>query len=229
MRTKEGSMPHTESRYMQSLGFNDGRIFCGPGDAIAVGSVAAPVVVRNAAGDWVLQRTAAGAETINITINMTQQLLRRTGFFEDLQELFGGTGIAGSAAPQGRPDTIGAMNTGQWITPRTAFKLKGVKFLSIDAIYRVTVVNLTTNTIRMDQTLLANNVAPAITPVLAPLGIPTVVQANPYVSITPLPVAQQIYRITPDQELWVEMTAVMANTGVLAFYGFDVQMEFNFN
>jgi hypothetical protein len=214
---------------MQDLGFTDGRIFCGPGDAIAVGSVAAPIIVRNAAGDWVLQRIAAGAETINIAVNLTQQLLRRTGFFEDLQEQFGGAGIPGSAEYQGRPDTIPSMALGQPITPRTAFKLKGVKYLSIDAIYRVTVVNLTTNTIRMDQTLLVNNVAPAITAVLAPLGIPTVVQANPYVSATPLPIAQQIYRISPDQELWVEMTVVMANTGVLAFYGFDVQMEFNFN
>jgi hypothetical protein len=222
-------MSHSKSRYMQDLGFTDGRVFCGPGDAIAVGSTAAPVVTRNAAGDWTLTRTAAGAETINIAVNMTQQLLRRTGFFEDLQEQFGGAGIPASAEFQGRPDTIPSMALGQPITPRTAFKLKGVKYLSIDAIYRVTVAALTTNTIRMDQTLLVNNVAPAITPILAPLGIPTAPQANPYVIVTPLPVAQQIYRITPDQELWVEMTAVMANTGVLAFYGFDIQMEFNFN
>lgn len=222
-------MPHTRSRYMQDLGLTDARLFCGPGDAIAVGSTAAPIIVRNAAGDWVLSRTSAGAETINIAVNLTQQILRRTGFFEDLQEQFGGAGIAASAEFQGRPDTIGAMNTGQQITPRTAFKLKGVKFLSIDAIYRVTVANLTTNTLRVDQDLQVNNVAPAITAVLAPTGIPTAVQANPYVTVVPLPVAQQIYRISPDQELWIEMTAVMANTGVLAFYGFDVQMEFNFN
>jgi hypothetical protein len=222
-------MPHTESRYMQSLGFPDGRIFCGPGDVVAVGSTAAPVVTRNAVGDWSLTRTSAGAETLNIAINLTQQIIRRTGFFEDLQEQFGGTGIAGSAAPQGRPDTIGAMNTGQWITPRTAFKVKGFKMLSVDVIYRVTVAGLTTNILRVDQTLLVNNVAPAITPVLAPTGIPVATQANPYVANVPLPAAQQIYRILPDQELWIEMTIAIPNTSKLDFYGFDTLLEFNYN
>jgi hypothetical protein len=222
-------MPHTESRYMQSLGFNDARLFAGPGDAIAVGSTAAPVITRNAVGDWSLTRTSAGAETLNIAVNVTQQILRRTGFFEDLQEQFGGAGISASAAPQGRPDTIGAMSTGQWITPRTAFKLKGFKLLSVDAVYRVTVANLTTNTLRVDQTLMVNNVAPAVTAVLAATGIPTVVQANPYVTNVPLPAAQQIYRISPDQELWIEMTVAIPNTSKLDFYGFDMLVEFNFN
>ena len=222
-------MSHSKSRYMQDLGFNDARIFCGPGDVSAIGSVANPILVRNNPGDWVVQRTAAGAETINIAANMTQQILRRTGFFEDLQEQFGGTGIAGSAEYQGRPDTLASMATAQQLTPRTAFKLKGFKILSVDAIYRVTVAALTTNNLRADQTILANNVAPAVTAIIAPTGIPTATQANPYLTTVAFPAAQQIYRISPDQEVWIEMISVMANTGVLAFYGFDVQVEFNFN
>lgn len=223
-------MSHTESRYQMDLGFTDGRIFLGAGDVIAVGSVAAPVVTRNAAGDWSLTRTAAGAETLNIAGNLLQAILRRTGFGEDLQEQFGGAGIAGSAqVQQYRPDVLGAMSAAQQLQPRTALKLKGIKLLSVDSIFRVTVVNLTTNTLRVDNTVFVNNVAPAVTAVLAPTGINTVVQANPYVQNTPLAGAQQIYRITPDQNLWVEMTAVMANTGKLDFYGFDCLCEFNFN
>ena len=222
-------MSHCKSRYMQDLGFNDARVFAGPGDVVAIGSTAAPVVTRNAAGDWSLTRTSAGAETLNIALNFTQQIIRRTGFFEDIQEQFGGSGIFGSAEYQGRPDTLGAMSTGQPITPRTAFKLKGFKLLSIDSIYRVTVANLTTNTIRVDQTLQVNNVAPAVTAVLAATGIPTLVQANPYVSNVALPAAQQIYRITPDQELWIEMTVAIPNTSKLDFYGFDCLVEYNFN
>jgi hypothetical protein len=222
-------MSHTHSRYQQDLGFTDGRIFCGPGDVVAVGSTAAPVVTRNAAGDWSLTRTSAGAETLNIAINLTQQIIRRTGFPEDLQEQFGGAGIAGSADFQGRPDTIPAMNLGQPITPRTAFKVKGFKMLSVDVIYRVTVAGLTTNTLRVDQTLFVNNVAPAVTAVLAPTGIPVATQVNPYVANVPLPAAQQVYRIAPDQELWIEMTIAIPNTSKLDFYGFDSLIEFNFN
>lgn len=226
-------MPHTISRYQQDLGFTDSRVFLGAGDVTVFNSTGVannPVVTRNAAGDWSLTRTAAGAETVSVAGNLLQAVLRRTGFGEDLQEQFGGAGIPASAQVQNyRPDVIGAMSAAQQLQPRTALKLKGVKLLSIDTIFRVTVVNLTTNTLRVDNTVFVNNVAPAVTPVLAPLGINTVVQANPYVQNTPLAGAQQIYRITADQSLWVEMTAVMANTGKLDFYGFDCLCEFNFN
>jgi hypothetical protein len=231
-------MAHTEGRYQQDLGFTDGRIFVGPGDVVAIGSTAAPAVTRNAAGDWSLTRTSAGAETLNIAANLTQAILRRTGFFEDIQNLFGAanpnapaaTAIPGSAQPSPyRPDVIGAMNTAQQIQPRTAFKLKGFKLLSIDAIYRVTVLALTTNTIRVDQDLQVNNTAPAITAILAPTGIPTATQANPYVSNTPLAAGQQIYRVSPDQSLWIEMTVAIPNTSKIDFYGFDCLCEFNFN
>lgn len=231
-------MGHTASRYQQDLGFTDGRIFLGPGDLVVVSSGTVPALTRNAAGDWSLTRTAGGAETISIAANLTQALLRRTGFFEDTQNIFGpanpnspaATAIAGSAqvSPY-RPDVIAAMNTAQEIQPRTAFKLKGFKLLSIDTIYRETVVDLTSINLRVDQALHVNNVAPAITAILAPTLLTAVVQANPYVINTPLAGAQQIYRITPDQELWIEATIVMANTGKIDFYGFDCLMEFNFN
>src|SRR6516162_9898056 len=104
-------MPHTASRYMADLGFTDGRIFLGPGDI--VWDVAAQAsVTRIAAGQWGVLHTT-GANTTNFAGNLTQALLRKTGFFEDLQEQFGGTGIAGRASIPGRPDTFGAMNTGQ--------------------------------------------------------------------------------------------------------------------
>jgi len=226
-------MPHTQSRYQQDLGFTDGRVFLGPGDVVASNSTGAannPVVVRNSAGDWSLTRTAAGAETVSIAANITNALIRRTGFGEDLQEQFGGTGIPGSAQPQVyRPDVIPSMNTAQQLQPRTALKVKGLKLLSIDAIFRVTVVNLTTHTLRVDQTIFVNNVAPAVTAILAPTGLNTVVQANPYVQNLGLAAAQQIYRTLLDQEVWIEATAVMANTGKLDFYGFDCLVEYNLN
>jgi|SRR6267142_366015 len=223
-------MPHTQSRYQQDLGFTDARVFLGPGDVVVSSTAAVPVVTRNAAGDWSLTRTAAGAETISLAANITNAVIRRTGFGEDLQEQFGGTGIPASAQPQVyRPDVIPAMAAAQQLQPRTALKIKGIKLLSFDTIYRNTVVALTTNVVRVDQTLFVNNVAPAITAVLAPTGIATATQANPYVVNTALAAGQQIYRNIVDQEVWIEMTAVMANTGKLDFYGFDCLVEFNFN
>ncbi len=223
-------MPHTQSRYQMDLGFTDGRMFLSPGDLIVVSNAAVPAVTRNAAGDWSLTRTAGAAETISIAANLTNAVIRRTGFGEDLQEQFGGTGIPASAQPQVyRPDVIPAMSAAQQIQPRTALKIKGIKLLSIDTIFRVTVVNLTSHNLRVDQTLFVNNVAPAVTAVLAPTAQNTVVQANPYVQNTALAAGQQIYRNLVDQELWIESTIVMANTGKLDFYGFDCLVEYNYN
>lgn len=222
-------MPHAQSRYQQDLGFTDGRMFLSPGDLIFVATVA-PVVTRNAAGDWSLTRIAAGAETLNIAANLTNAVIRRTGFGEDIQAQFGGTGIPGSAQPQVyRPDVIPAMNTAQQIQPRTALKIKGIKLLSFDTIFRNTVVALTSNNVRVDQALFVNNVAPAVTAILAPTAIATAAQANPYVVNTALAAGQQTYRNLIDQEIWIEATIVMANTGKLDFYGFDCLVEFNYN
>ena len=226
-------MPHTQSRYQQDLGFTDGRMFLSPGDLVAYNTTtpaAPPTVVRNAAGDWILTRTAVAAETISIAANLTNAVIRRTGFGEDLQGQFGGTGIPASAQPQVyRPDVIPAMAAAQQLQPRTALKLKGIKLLSMDSIYRITVVNLTSHNIRVDQTLFVNNVAPAITAVLAPTAQNTVVQSNPYVQNTAIAAGQQIYRNLLDQEVWIEATIVMANTGKIDFYGFDCLVEFNYN
>src|SRR5258707_6389602 len=116
-------MPHTQSRYQQDLGFSDGRVFLGVGDLVP-NSVANGVVTRNAAGDWSVNQAASLA--VIYAGNLTNALIRRTGFGEDIQEQFGGTGIPGSAQPQVyRPDVIPAMNTGQQLQPRTALKLKG--------------------------------------------------------------------------------------------------------
>src|SRR5229473_5306794 len=102
-------MPHTSSRYQQDLGFTDGRVFLGIGDLV---NNANGVVTRNNPGDWSFNQAASLAGIY--AANLTNALIRRTGFGEDLQEQFGGTGIPASAQPQFyRPDVIGSMSTGQ--------------------------------------------------------------------------------------------------------------------
>src|SRR5260221_13722024 len=150
-------MPHTQSRYQQDLGFTDGRVFLGFGDFVWY-VLAQAAVARNAAGNWSINHVAAD-NTTNYAANLTNALIRRTGFGEDLQEQFGGTGIPASAQPQiYRPDVIPAMAAAQQLQPRTALKLKGLKLLSFDVIYLITTAALVAHTCRVDQANFTNNV-----------------------------------------------------------------------
>jgi hypothetical protein len=226
-------MPHTQSRYQQDLGFTDGRIFIGPGDIAVdvVAQVSAVSGTRNAAGDWSINHVAA-ANTTNYAFNLTNVILRRSGFGEDIQEQFGGTGIPGSAQVQVyRPDVIPSMNTAQQLQPRTALKVKGIKLLSFDVIYLITTANLVAHTCRVDQTVFVNNVAKAITSLLASgaNGLQTATQANPYVTNVALAAAAQIYRTGVDTQVWVEISSQTAATSVYQLYGVDCLVEYNYN
>lgn len=231
-------MPHTEGRYMMDLGFTDGRIFCGPGDI--VWDVAAQAgVSRVAAGQWSVAHVAA-ANTTNFAVNVSQALLRRTGFSEDTQNLFGAanpnspaaTAIPASAQIRTyRPDVIGAMNTGQQLQPRTAFKIKGFKLISFDVIYTIGTLALNTHTCRVDQTVYVNNVAAATTNLLASAanGLATATQANPYVTPVTVTPANQAYTNLVDTALWIEVAANAQATTAYALVGIDCIVEFNFN
>jgi hypothetical protein len=224
-------MPHTESRYQQDLGFTDGEVFAAAGDLVW-SPAANATITRNAAGNWSVNQAAS--LTVNYAVNITTLLLRREGFFEDIQEQFGGTGIAGSAQPQFyRPDQgILLQAQIQQLLPRTAFKTKGFKLISYDVIYQTSVLALSSITTRVDQTVFVNNVAPAITSVLASgqnglsLAVPS---TGPNVTTVSLPVNQQIYRTLEDMQLWIELTVVTPATSTFALYGFDCDVEFNYN
>lgn len=231
-------MPHTKSRFHQQLGFNDARVFIGPGD-LALISGAAPLT-RNAFGDYSFN--LGNSATCVFAANLAQAILKRLGFGEDLQEQFGGTGIAGNAEYQGRPDTIASMSTGQEITPRTALFTKGFKLLSMDFVYLIAGAVLTTNTLGIAMTKHANNVANAITTIVAQAanGLATAVQANPYVTNFALSGAQQQlisnvsgglqgYLLTADNELWIEWDVTTGAAGTARAYGIEVAFEYNFN
>jgi hypothetical protein len=210
-------MPHTASRYQQDLSFTDGLHFYDSTDFVAFStSGTAPVLTRNAIGDISLNLAASsGAQ---FSVNLMSNILRRSGYQEDTQNAFGstyggglggtranppnssGTGIPGSAGPQGRPDGFllpgipqppSGMGTLQEITPRTAFKLKGFKPTSINVIYKVLTGAATTLTCSLTQTTFVNNatVLAGQTTLLASAanGLVNVAQTNPYVTNIPLP------------------------------------------
>jgi len=251
-------MPHTASRFQQDLSFIDGLYFFSPNEISAISaSGTAPTLTRNAVGDIAWNLPASSGAYFDINIMNT--ILRRSGYFEDIQEQFGstfgsglggvmanppnsaGTGIPGSAAPQGRPDgyilpgqpqPASGMAALQEITPRTALKLKGFKPKSINAIYKVLTGAMTTLTVSLTQTIFTNGntVASGQTTLLAAAlnGLVNVAQANPYVTNVPL-TAAIYYNITPNTELWLEFNVVSPAGNSFQLYGVEVLCDFNFN
>jgi hypothetical protein len=222
-------MPHTEGRYMMDLGFTDAKIHAGAGDAIFTGT--APTLTANNPGFSNNFTTSASASVIGV--NITNLILRRLGFFEDIQEQFGstsGAGIAGSAQIRTyRPDVIGAMSAAQQLQPRTAFKTKGFRLISYDVIYGISGAANTVHTTRVDSVTFANNVAISNVVVLASAanGLQTATQANPYVTtVTP---SVQTYFTLNDSQLWIQINETTGTGGTYIFYGIDISIEFNFN
>lgn len=220
-------MPHTQSRYQQDLAFPDARIFVGAQDIQSFGTT---TITRDAAG--LISYHQGNSQTVQYDINMTSIIARRTGFFEDLQEQFGGAGIPASAQPQlYRPDVIPAMSALQELTPRTAFKQKGIRIKSFDVIYLVSGATMTALTCRVDQSLFVNNVAVATTNILASAanGLTATVQTNPFVINVPIATPTGQFLITPDQLYIIEVAAQTAGGGTFVLYGVDILFDLNFN
>lgn len=189
------------------------------------------VVTRNSAGDISLNLAASkGPDTFSAPL-LDGQLIR-TGMGEDLQEQFGGSGIAGSAQVQVyRPDLIPAMSTAQQLSPRTSFMTKGIKFTGFKVHYQVSGVDLTTLNVRIDKLVGVNNVANAITAVLADgaNGLAKVQRANPYVTQVNLGAAAQIYQISDMSQMWIEFTVTTPGGSTFRLYGVELLTEFNYN
>lgn len=218
-------MPHTKSRYMQDLAFSDARIRLAPSqELLAFGTV---TLTRTAAGNI---NFAQGASLTNeYTANVASALIRRTGFFEDLQEQFGGLGIPASAEYQGRPDTLGSMALGQPITPRTAFKIKGYQLNSFDVIYSVGTNPLTAITCQVNLTTFTPGIAPVIANQLASAAnglLVAVATVNVINVVMPSP---QPYIIGADQDQWIELSIQTPSGGSATIWGIDALVTFNFN
>jgi hypothetical protein len=224
-------MPHTKSRYQQDLPFTDGRLFASVGDMAYYSTAGTLSQLRVNPADYSIH--AANTTTGFVAVNLTSLIIRRLGFFEDLQEQFGGAGIPGSAEYQGRPDTLGSMATGQPITPRTAFKIKGFQINSFDVVYTVSSANMTALTCRVDTIQYLNGVAvPAATSVLASgvNGLVTTFSANLNVVTVaiPAPYNSQFWNLA-DQVVTIELGLQTPGGGTFDIRGFDCALTYNFN
>ena len=134
------------------------------------------VKTRLAQGNWVLARTAAGAETYNVRCDLTAPTRTTSG--------------------------------------------KGWKLTAFALSQQITVVDLTSNTFNgLDRTTYADNVATAVASHGGTITItmPTVVQANPY--LTTGGVGTPAFMTTANAQIGLDWTIVMANTGVYRLAG----------
>src|SRR5271166_79034 len=249
-------MPHTSSRYQQDLSFTDGMLDFSAAQITGLTvSGTAPTQTRNAVGDisWNL---AASSEAY-FDIDLLACLMRRSGFFEDLQNQFGstfggglggsaagpsgapGTGIPGESEVQGRPgdyilpgqpQPVSAMGALQEITPRTGLKLKGIKPKQVTVFYLVGTGAMSTLTCVLTQTAIANGVALAKTTLLVSgaNGLTNVAAATPYATTIQLPNAMY-YQVTPGTQLWFELHVVSPASNTFQLYGVELGCSFNFN
>jgi hypothetical protein len=100
---------------------------------------------------------------------------------------------------------------------------------SMDVIYTVTGAALTTATVGLTKTVFANNTAPAVTNLVAlgANGLPTAVQALPYV--TNVPVTTPAMITSADAEILLNLNLTTQAGGSAVVYGVVFHCHYNFN
>lgn len=168
------------------------------------------VLTRNAAGDWSLNRTAAGAETYNVRCTLGDMgAVYRIGEKYELG-LFAGD-----------PTTVGPP--------------KGIAVSDFFVIYSNTVVGLTSGTIRLGKTVFANLAAGGAftqTDLVTAQALATAVtpaanqpRIQDFLTIGSIPV----FHVDDLGMVEIEAQFVMANTGTLRVYGLGAHINFNYN
>ena len=223
-------MSNTQARWEQDTPFLDG-VFPVTIDDINV-YAAASTKTRNAKGDYSLNQAAS-----NATVYATSfaGLIFRTGQSPFLQEQFGtAAGVAGptSIANTSSPDgTIGVppFTGASQLVPFVGQIPKGIKILDITLKYQVTTNPLSLHTIGLSKTVFANNVAPAVTDILANAanGLATAAQAQPYV--TKVSLVSPVFQVSDLADIWLEIDATTPVGGTYRLYGASVHVAFNYN
>lgn len=186
------------------------------------------VLTRNALGDYSFNRTAAGAETYQVVLdvpNLKRLYESLAGVYNPFQEQFGtAAGTPGYPADNGMPPFTGATQ----LTPLTTSPAKGMQVTDVAVVYQVGVVALSAASLSLNRTVYANNVANAITNVpISATALTLLTQANPYVAVRA--VTTPVFETTDLAALSLEFAFTMANTGTIRVYGLGFHVNFNYN
>lgn len=185
-------------------------------------------LTRNAQGDYSFNRTAAGAETYILPLNLCnlKRLIEVSTTGMPFQTQFGtaagGAGFPASVA--GFPPFTGTSQ----LTPPTGQAPKGIQILDVIAVYQVGVAALTAASLSLNRTVFANNVANAITNLpIAATALPLLTQANPYVVTRA--VTTPAFEVADLADVNLELSVTLANTGTIRLYGLGCHVNFNYN
>lgn len=160
---------------------------------VAVSSTTGPVVIRTAANDWALSRTAGAAETLSFRCDIASALMAR--------------GI------------LAVSRTGPGGMPRSG----DIRIISVSIAHQITVAALTTNTLnKISKTTYAHNTANAVADFGGTLtgALPTAVQANPY--LTKITLGTPAYLPSGANSVGIDWTVVTQNTGVYSVFGIAI-------
>ena len=228
-------MSITEGRWEGNTSFPDLQIFVDTTWFNNIGGTS--TIATDGAGSLyaALGNSAVGAWYANLA------LFLRTGVLASSydQEQFGTA--AGVAGPTTVANTSGPLALPPGIPPILAANLptlgnaqrgpipKGMQIDSVDVIYTVTGAALTGATIGLTKTVFANNTAPVVTNLIAlgANGLPTAVQAQPYVTNVAVGTPAMITSADAEVVLNVNLTTQAAGSAV--FYGVVFHCHYNFN
>lgn len=227
-------MSRTNARFEQDLPFTDGVIVLSPIDFGIVGA-AGPVLTLNASGDVSINQGASLAAKYVASLN---NAIYRLGMQPFLQERFGtAAGVAGptSVAGTSDPDALVGVppftgNVG--ITPTSGFIAKGIAITDVVLYYLITGAALTLHTMGITKTVKPTPGTPAalvVTNVLANAanGLATATNANPQSTLAAA--TSQVFQVTDNTELILEVDASTQVAGAYRLYGAEVHCRFNLN
>jgi len=190
---------------LDDVGNPDGAIFLAPEQFLPLTNSA---LTRNAAGDYSLNTGASLAAVISAAFN--EGLMRRV------------PGLLGNLAADGTNLVVG-----------DAAVPRGLKITDITVHYQITGAALTAHTVRLDRIKFVNNVANAVSVVLANAanGLATAVQANPYTTKIVVVDPQSVsgYDTSDNSGVFIEINATTQGGGVYRFYGITLHYTFNYD
>ena len=222
------------------LPYTDGQIFLGASELLPLVAASAPFG-SSGAGLYTLNIPAS--TTANLFANLNQTL--RTGRLGSTlydQQQFGTaasvpgpssvTNTSGPSGLQGHPP-IAAASLPTLIGPVRGAIPKGMQVNSVDVIYQVTTLALTSATIGLTSTKFGAAGAGATAPVVTSLitlganGLPTATAANPVT--TRVTVATPAFTITAETEMILNLNFVTPATSLVAVYGATLNISYNYN
>lgn len=208
-------MSYTEGRWTQAGASQDMKVFLGASEFKDTANLATTAFAPGPPALFSWHTTGASVFVMNI-----DDIMRKTGEAVDTG------GITGTPDPLGLGGIppIPSSSLPTLKGPTVGFQKKGMMITAIDVIYKVAVA-LTVATVGIVETKFVNNTAPVTTNILAIAanGLPTAIQAQPYVFHIPIVVPSFI--TDPD----ASVLAVINMTGTVDLYGMELYCTYNFN